>query len=781
MLLKIWSDAAFRGLSTMPFRSDSCVLGAQTIIYGRNGSGKTTFSEALRLSSLLGDANGVTFRARAFVDGALWNGAFSSEEFPLKVFVYNRYYVHDALRLFLDGEGSALPILKLGVENVQAEAGIQRALDHLDLLQRRRASVRTASDSISVERETLEREVKASVISALAEANSSYYNQTRYQVTQARKLLNDSDLVELTDAELKAETEVASASLREPVRISISPEPLEPEFHETLNSQLLGTTIESVPDSRLMGKAELAKWVEEGMTLHFEGDLCGFCREGTVSRETLLSYRAHFSDALDELRNSCLAAINFLDERRGSWERWLSDLPAVADYLPDFKDLASEQHSLVQEAVQVHVAALGRATDLIRERLADPLRPLPPSEQIAVQLPSVDLSAFQELVNKNNSAVGSQSGRIQAARTAVESHFGAASGVEYRRLQSRLEGGKRAILAIEKLECKISDKLTELRESQQDVGRMARLIDDDLRQYFGHAHLRVSVSSDGKGYVVNRGDQVAQRLSEGERNAIAFTYFLRSLEEDGNEPERSIVVVDDPMTSLDKEGLFATFSLMQKRTATFAQLVVLTHDYEYFRLNLLGLQNRWFQSQKKIREGDVAEAQRPRVAILEMIASSADNIGGREGLLRELPRGLVQHASEYHYLFRHVLEAIVDADASLSEYLPLLGNAGRRLLEGFLSFRAPSKIKFQEKVDEVVKKSSIGSDLAERVVKFLHSQSHREEPRPSGALDFPSIREELTTALVFMYLADREHFLAMVKAVGMDPQAVESLLDTGAL
>jgi wobble nucleotide-excising tRNase len=57
---------------------------------------------------------------------------------------------------------------------------------------------------------------------------------------------------------------------------------------------------------------------------------------------------------------------------------------------------------------------------------------------------------------------------------------------------------------------------------------------------------------------------------------IAFTYFLRSFEADGVAPSTSVVLIDDPATSLDKEALFASFAL----TASFAQTVVLTHDYE---------------------------------------------------------------------------------------------------------------------------------------------------------------------------------------------------------
>jgi hypothetical protein len=150
---------------------------------------------------------------------------------------------------------------------------------------------------------------------------------------------------------------------------------------------------------------------------------------------------------------------------------------------------------------------------------------------------------------------------------------------------------------------------------------------------------------------------------------------------------------------------------------------------------------------------------------LEITATLDVATGQRTSTLRRLPRGLLQHPSEYHYLFFKVAEAVVGNDAGT---LPLLGNAARRLLDGFISFRAPNGNDFQVRVDSIVQDTGIDAVLARRVVKFLHGQSHREEPRPTSALNFPSIENELKAALEFMQQADGKHFAKMCKAVGID-------------
>jgi hypothetical protein len=134
---------------------------------------------------------------------------------------------------------------------------------------------------------------------------------------------------------------------------------------------------------------------------------------------------------------------------------------------------------------------------------------------------------------------------------------------------------------------------------------------------------------------------------------------------------------------------------------------------------------------------------------------------------------LLRHPSEYHYLFLRVAESIQRADP---ETLPLMGNAARRLLEGFISFRAPAGDHFQQKVDSIRRSSGLDDVLAQRVVKFLHGHSHREDPRPTSALDFPSIENELRAALEFMRSADPTHFDEMAKSVGLDSDALASAL-----
>ena len=70
----------------------------------------------------------------------------------------------------------------------------------------------------------------------------------------------------------------------------------------------------------------------------------------------------------------------------------------------------------------------------------------------------------------------------------------------------------------------------------------------------------------GNGYALTRGGQPVSNVSEGERTAIAFLYFLKSLQDKDFDMEKGIVVIDDLVSSLDANALFSAFGYMKERT-----------------------------------------------------------------------------------------------------------------------------------------------------------------------------------------------------------------------
>jgi len=80
-----------------------------------------------------------------------------------------------------------------------------------------------------------------------------------------------------------------------------------------------------------------------------------------------------------------------------------------------------------------------------------------------------------------------------------------------------------------------------------------------------------------------RKDEVATELSQGERAAISFLYFLKTLDDKDFDRSRGVVVIDDPVVGLDEKSMSYAFNFLTDRVANVGQLFVLTHNLQFFQ------------------------------------------------------------------------------------------------------------------------------------------------------------------------------------------------------
>lgn len=86
-------------------------------------------------------------------------------------------------------------------------------------------------------------------------------------------------------------------------------------------------------------------------------------------------------------------------------------------------------------------------------------------------------------------------------------------------------------------------------------------------------------------------------LSEGDKNTIAFSFFLAKLTKDPHYSDK-IVVFDDPLTSLDQNRRFATIDQLVKLYGDCKQVIVLSHNL-HFLIDLNG-RNDMRRADKKV-------------------------------------------------------------------------------------------------------------------------------------------------------------------------------------
>lgn len=295
----------------------------------------------------------------------------------------------------------------------------------------------------------------------------------------------------------------------------------------------------------------------------------------------------------------------------------------------------------------------------------------------------------------------------------------------------------------------------------------ARELTEELRGLLGRDELRFSAQGSNH-YLIERGGSPAKHLSEGEQTAIALLYFLHSVREDKIEGEPPIVIIDDPVSSLDHAILFgASAHVWEELVAnTYAsQVFLLTHNFELFRQWLIQME----RVPKKSREGGYAVF-RVRVRL--------DRSAGRVPEFEAWDLGDKRRKklrSQYHFLFDQVAATLAESDAdpdsiAQMEAAALVPNTARKLLEGFLSFRSPSNMgDLRESVRAALKKRP-GLDVSVRtmVVRYAHANSHLEEADLTKPLDPSEAVSFLRALFTFMEHVDEDHFRSMCEALGYE-------------
>lgn len=249
---------------------------------------------------------------------------------------------------------------------------------------------------------------------------------------------------------------------------------------------------------------------------------------------------------------------------------------------------------------------------------------------------------------------------------------------------------------IESINQRIKDNKTKISSSH----RACKAINDGLKTFLGRDEINFEV--DKEGYVIKRGGEIAENLSEGEKTAIAFVYFTVHLQDQDFDIKEGVLVIDDPISSLDSNSLFQAFSFLKNSVKDAKQVFMFTHNFDFLRLLL-----NWLKYDKN----------RP-LSNFYMISNLY--LGeDRTALIVKLDKNLEAHESEYHYLFKKLHAYVSDGTIETAYNMP---NISRKLLETFLMFRVPSNDSYFKKLETL--KGKFDENKLTAIYKFTNDQSH---------------------------------------------------------
>jgi len=190
-------------------------------------------------------------------------------------------------------------------------------------------------------------------------------------------------------------------------------------------------------------------------------------------------------------------------------------------------------------------------------------------------------------VAKHNEAFASFASMQKDAFAKIEAHVLATNQDEWNALQADLQTADADLKAAQTEERRLTDRQLELRNDLQDHGVGADKMNDLIWAYLGHKELRL-VAEDGGYKLLRPNGETATELSEGERTAVSFCYFLTQLAAEGRKTQELVLVIDDPISSLDTAARTYAYSLMTRITKKCAQVIVLTHNTSFMNMVICG-------------------------------------------------------------------------------------------------------------------------------------------------------------------------------------------------
>lgn len=694
-------------------------FGRYNLVYGWNGTGKST------LSSLF-----ASVEARAVVP-RFAGGQFSLSledsssitdknvsQTLLNIHVFNQGFIQKNIN-WDKSVNSILLIAKEKIDEVKKLEELNGKLGKKNKLYLDKGvEAAKVRDSLEKFMTNAARKMKLG-LQSIDTADSYYLNYDRRKlanfikdneagVVDTGSILDDKAVIKLTN----------SARPDQMPAIAFYSNPVDPEYYGKAVIRirdLIATTAVNQAIQRLSDNPDIREWVQTGLDLHekHNSKACEFCAS-PFTPERASSLAAHFSKEFTDFQARLQSAATWIESQGAPTH----SLPASADFYKefstDFEGLKVEYDAAVNK-IDTQVAAWKAA---LLAKIEDPMRTnIEVTDMTGADLLKFNsvLASLTSLVALHNKKTANFKAETTKSKKALELHYAAAEIQEFDYSANELK--------IQQLESEAKAAGAEVAALQQEIDAIeaslsnetvgADEFNDTLHKFIGRSELCLKFNKDKKGYEIIRNGvgEHDGNLSEGEKTAIAFVYFITKLRENGNKISDTVVVVDDPVSSFDSNHLFHAYSFLRTQCQDARQLFVLTHNFTYFKLV-----RDWFAGKNKGKD-------KPDVSFFYQLDASPGS--PRSSKLVDADDSLKNYGSEYHYIFKKLFEYRSHASLNRDEAF-LTANLSRKLVESFFTFKFPKRRgNISQLMDDGLKGCAVTTpEVKEKIYRFINKYSH---------------------------------------------------------
>ena len=557
-------------------------------IYGANGSGKTVISNFLTTFENSGDSD----------CSANWE-----HETPLKTLVYNKKFRDDNF-----GESTIAGVFTLGKATADEKKVIKNKQDELEKLRKQRIEKNQTLGKLKDKKEEKEKEFTNTVWEYIykkykpnfKKAFTGHIKQKLFKkelLSQFSK--NTSPILSIDKLKENAKTIFRETpSTLSHLNFTSFDEPLKIENQGVWNKKIIGKA--DVDIAQLIQKLNLNDWVNKGREyLQKEEETCPFCQEQTITTE----FRKQLDNYFDESFTKSIQKIkNYVEEYNLSTDNLINTLTQI-----ESAEKINQDTKLDIDIFSANLRTLSSQFDVNKSLLNEKTKE--PSRSIDVISTAEQLNNIAQIIRKANEQITKHNDIVNNYNTAKKELIKSIWRYIIEENKATIENFNKKIKGltegVQNLTTEIKIKRNEyftldkeIKDLTQNVTSVQPPVDsiNNTLHNFGFSNFKIVPSkSEKNSYQIQRenGDAATDTLSEGETTFITFLYFMQlakgSIDEKTITDDR-VLVVDDPISSLDSNVLFVVSSLLKEvikeiktNQGSIKQIILLTHNIYFHK------------------------------------------------------------------------------------------------------------------------------------------------------------------------------------------------------
>lgn len=752
------------------FKWDNSVpeFGKYNLLYGLNGSGKSTLSQALSFFSAQTYDKSLGEYDIEIVESSGTNigNRIHAKKLTNPIYVFNK----DFIQRNIESEGKLDEIVYLSEENIEAKEQIKEYNKEIEKLKAKKEITEKTYNRKKKDFEKIAPQIAANVKKVFVEigglAAQTYANFNKRGVEEyfhTNKVLNDE---QYSNCDIEEEIKSLKKALEEkvipPVEVKI----------DKVDLYLLNRAIQNALNLlkkdvnkkvALEYSNEILNWIEKGLPFHKVEDKCKFCGN-IITSERMFILQNLFNDEHKSFITKLELSIKELESLV---------IPLFEDTITIYNEYNSDLEIAVS-SLNKYCHKLNKYLALLAQQLINKKSNvnLMKFEKIDydcnwVNLINSKIKEIENYIDKTNDRTkdftNKQKEKIETLKNILL--YRQIKELKYTELLDELNQYAKEDKDIESKIQITTNRKTEIESTIQDVLLAAREFNSLLHQFLGRKEISLIFDKSIKGYKIVRGERKvkAERLSEGEKTAISFIYFLIKIQENGNMIENTIIVLDDPISSLDSNNIFNAYAFMFAMFENCHQLFVFTHNFTLFSL----LKRKIGKELKKDNN----------LYLIENTHEKISNTKVREAKIIKLPSTLKELNSDYAFNFKCVKKIIDEKNiiTDINEYFFLANNC-RKILETFCSFKLINMANFNLDTVRHLYKMNNSEDYSltakeliesEKIFRFINYYSHGNKFSIASEVDI-IIGEALTIAENILGLIKRTdpiHYGQLIQVV----------------